>query len=388
MKKTLIALAALAATGASFAQSSVSIYGRMDLGYSNSTTKNGFANTETKSSSLGAQNSRTTSRLGFTGTEDLGGGLRARFNYEIALAPDNVGAKVGTSDVALTESQRVGFGGTRLANLSLSGGFGTVTLGTFLNAQDALRGYSAATFNMPGGDFLPRHTTSFTDVGTAGATFAANYWDSTTTGIFAGVNGIGISGRSANSVAYTSPTISGFTFGVGVINDSTKRTPTEAADTRKVSGTTLSARYAGGPINAIALVSNAKNTDLDANTNAKVNNWGFAASYNLGMAVPYIQYETVETKFSAFAGTEAEVSATEIGARFPMGAFTPYVSFGTGKLSFTGEDDAKTRAFQLGTTYDLSKRTSVYAAYGQDRYKFDGDTIKRTGLSLGVVHQF
>ena len=143
MKKTLIALAALAATGATLAQSSVTIYGRMDLGMTSVETTRGAANATpgaTDAFSLaGAEGTRTGSRLGFRGTEDLGGGLRAGFVYEIGINADRIADG--------TNAQ------TRLANLSLSGGFGTVVVGTFMNAFDTARGFSPATPSAPGGDF-------------------------------------------------------------------------------------------------------------------------------------------------------------------------------------------------------------------------------------------
>ena len=72
MKKTLIALAVLAASGAAFAQSSVSLYGIADIAL-------------TKAKGTSAQLTSggvSTSRLGFKGTEDLGGGLKAIFLFE------------------------------------------------------------------------------------------------------------------------------------------------------------------------------------------------------------------------------------------------------------------------------------------------------------------
>ena len=80
MKKSLIALAALAATSA-FAQSSVTMYGNFDVGYGahKTTSKDGTAFTKTAGVMDG---SWAGSRLGFRGTEDMGGGLKANFLIE------------------------------------------------------------------------------------------------------------------------------------------------------------------------------------------------------------------------------------------------------------------------------------------------------------------
>jgi len=439
MKKSLIALAALAAVGAASAQSSVSIYGRMDLGYTNSSQTNDFgtANSSATSftsqkstaSSFGNQNGRSTSRLGFTGVEDLGGGLRASFNYEVALAPDNIGHKVGTGDATPDESARVGFGITRLANLGLSGGFGTVTLGTFLNAHDALRGYSYHTFNQAGGDFLARHSANQADTGSPGATFLAaatsfvgnaTLFDgglaanATATGsgtlslselqaaqYIKGINGIGLNGRSSNSVAYRSPTIAGFNLGLGLVADKGNRTGAQASNTRDVKGQTVSLSYAQGPIRAMAVYGSAKNVDKDqagalssgpAYLDQKVTDQGFAVNYNFGAFEAYAVHERVKANVNGglLDGTVGKTSATEVGVKVPMGAFTPYALVGRGKINMTLDETIsfKTRAYQVGTTYDLSKRTSIYAAYGKDQMKIEGAGLKRSAASVGVLHLF
>ena len=183
MKKTLIALAALAAAGATLAQSSVTIYGRMDLGMSQQTTTTGTAAGVDAFSLAGAEGERTGSRLGFRGTEDLGGGLRANFVYEIGINADR-GTGAGHGDVQAARNNA----DTRLANLSLSGGFGTVVIGTFMNAFDTARGFSPDTGGVPGGDF-------------------AQFGLSRTAG--AGISQF--DGRSQNTIAYVSPAFNGFT---------------------------------------------------------------------------------------------------------------------------------------------------------------------------------
>ncbi len=77
MKKTLVAIAALAATGA-FAQSSVTIDGVVDAGYQSVNYKGNTVNGI-------AGNGSSTSQLNFRGTQDLGGGAKASFLYENEL---------------------------------------------------------------------------------------------------------------------------------------------------------------------------------------------------------------------------------------------------------------------------------------------------------------
>ena len=430
MKKSLIALAALAAVSAVSAQSTVSVYGRLDLGYSTAKQTNSFGlassgtdefqSQDTKSTSFGNNNARTTSRLGFSGTEDLGGGLKAMFNYEIGLAPDNIGTKNGTTDETLKESSRVGFGGTRLANLAVSGGFGTVVLGTFLNAHDALRGYSVHTNGMAGGDFMARHNAQFTDAGTTAATFTAaataalgnsalfeNGDTAATTGTvlsntaqaLKAINGIGLNGRSHNAVGYTSPVMSGFSVGVGFQSDKTNRGPTtQATDSRSINGQTFSLNYAQGPLKAMYVTGTGKNVDKDfsatsAYSSTKAKDSGFAASYDLGVAQVFLVNEGVKANIygALLDGYTAKTNATEVGVKFPMGAFTPYALMGSGKITINDGTEAtvfKTKATQVGTTYDLSKRSSMYLSIGRDEMIVDGLGLKRTGTTAGLIHTF
>lgn len=111
MKKSFLALALMSAfSGAAFAQSSVTIYGIVDMGVVRDDNGSG-AKTSLDS---GVQNS---SRLGFKGVEDLGSGLKANFVLEMGLKADT-----GASDQG-----GLAFG--RQAYVGLSGDFGSVNLG-------------------------------------------------------------------------------------------------------------------------------------------------------------------------------------------------------------------------------------------------------------------
>jgi predicted porin len=120
MKKSLFALAAVTAfAGAAQAQSSVTVYGILDIGYIGGNERLAApttgAVTKQTFNQIGASG-QSTSRLGFRGNEDLGGGTAAFFNFETQLQPNN-----GT----FTSLQ------TRAANIGLSQkGMGTATIGT------------------------------------------------------------------------------------------------------------------------------------------------------------------------------------------------------------------------------------------------------------------
>ena len=399
MKKSLIAMAALAATGA-FAQSSVTLYGRMDLGMAvgkaDTTTAAGVTTTAKATELAGAENNWTGSRLGVRGSEDLGGGLKANFAYEFRLAPD------ATSAAGVTGSN---WGRTRTAMLQVAGGFGSVTIGTYSNPFDDMR-FGAGIYgagpvaNIPGAYTLDKSP-------------------------------IALSSRSTNAIGYRSPLFAGGFF--ASVGTTLQNVESSATVNSKTSGYIGSVGYGNGPISALAVygqgtskVSTAAaaavpfafptltangvlGTAAAAATSGenRAKDFGLRASYDLGVAVPYIQYENVKaTSTNLLSGAQGETSSRgyEIGSTFPMGAFTPYILFANNKFSaanggtatgstaatsVAGPKAAKTTAFQLGTKYDLSKRTFVYGGYGASATKIETvNEVKSTGFGLGLVHNF
>jgi predicted porin len=212
MKKSLIALAVLAAAGAASAQSSVTIYGKVDLGL------NQAIGTDTVK--LGEASA---SRVGFRGTEDLGGGLKANFQLEHRFKPD-------TGEISNPKSFWHG-----TSTVGLSGGFGSVNFG---------RTYTAAFYTVAAGDVFG--------------------WDgvahnSATTG--AGVHPV----RFNNGIFYTSPNINGFTARVSLA--------AKEADDRN--GSAVELAYANGPVSvSVAAERNVNGDDLTVG----------GASYNFGVA--------------------------------------------------------------------------------------------------------
>ena len=364
MKKSLIALAALAAVGAVSAQSSVTLYGRLDLGSSynkaTTTTAAGVTTTTKATSLAGADGVRTGGRLGVRGSEDLGGGLKANFVYEFRLDPDDT---TSASYAAGTTN----FGRTRTGILQLVGDFGSVSIGTYLNTIDDARSYSAGTANMAGGDFLAKNNTGFTD------------------------------GRSLNSIGYRSPVFAGgFQGMIGTTATKTEVTagaaPTVVTDSK---GLIAGIGYNNGPLSALVAVGAGKlRTPLVAD--AKLREANLSVSYNFGMAVPYLQLQQGKStnNLAAPGSREQKVRAMELGAKFPLGAFTPYALVAAGKTTGAAAGIAtKTRAYQIGTTYDLSKRTYAYLSLGQDKISnsavgLAGDVSKNRGYALGLVHNF
>ncbi|MCK6403093.1 MAG: porin [Sphaerotilus natans subsp. sulfidivorans] len=115
MKKSLLALAVLGAfAGAASAQSSVTLYGKLDLGFAKAA---GSADKQVADGS--------SSRVGFRGVEDLGGGLKAMFQFEHRFNPDT-----GTvTNAAFWHG---------ISTVGLGGSFGTVNLGRQYTAAFSL----------------------------------------------------------------------------------------------------------------------------------------------------------------------------------------------------------------------------------------------------------
>ncbi len=191
MKKSLIALAVMAASGASFAQSTVTLYGIADIWFGTVKAANGDTSTVLNSGGV------STSRWGMKGSEDLGGGLKANFLLEQGISIDN-----GVTGAGFNRQAYVGF----------SGGFGEVKLGNVYTAYDDISGAANSAFDSA---LAPQN----------------NVWAST-----------GYVSNPTNNIYYASPSMSGFSGAVSYSLDE---------DTAgKVASTSFHVKYEGGPLYA------------------------------------------------------------------------------------------------------------------------------------------
>ena len=332
MKKSLIALAVMAASGAAMAQSSVTLWGIVDLSY-RSVSQNG-----TTLATM-AQDGIASSRLGFRGTEDLGGGMKASFWLEGALQPD-----VGTS-AALQFQRR--------STMSLEGGFGELRLG---------RDYTPSFWN---------HTV-YDPFGTNGVGSSLN----TFTALGSGASTLV---RANNSIGYFTPTMGGLQAQVMMSVKESK----DANTANEYTG--IRVTYNAGPLSAA--VATASEGSTSAAASFKRTNVGVA--YNMGVARPMFQYTTA--KFGA-----SKVNHYLVGAVVPMGATNIKASYV--RSNYTGANDANQLA--IGADYNLSKRTAVYATYarisndGAATYSVPGGVGAAAaggssrGFEVGMRHSF
>jgi predicted porin len=355
MQKKLIALAVagLASTGA-FAQSNVTIFGAMDLMLMQASgTSNGINGANAAAGTLtgvggtgtaadpnrGAQTTmntgtgRTTSHVGFRGTEDLGGGLKANF-----VVISTVTADGATGQAAPTASGTSGAGlfGDREAVLGLSGGFGDIRFGRqHMYQHDTFGSFDA------NGDKGP--------------------------GSFSWLLLSGSNSRVNNAIKYTSPDMSGFKVTYQVAMSEFQDSVVAAAgQTGTISG--LSLNYSGGPF--AAQLGQLVHRDLYAGLaapvrgrNLKLNHLGM--SYDFGAAKLLGNYVTTETSLGAtiagVADTIRSIDATtySLGVVVPMNAHAFKVQYVSANDKRVHNQDAT--SWFLGYDYTLSKRTSVYA---------------------------
>lgn len=366
MKKSLIALAVLASSGAAMAQSSVTLYGLMDVWVGStktdiSSTIVPAANGSTRNSVLNSGGLATSSRIGFKGTEDLGGGLKANFTIETAISPD------------APQPTRLG---SRVAKVGLSGGFGEINLGP---------------------DWTPYDNTRFA----ANDTFTANIASSFSTWLSYEHN-------PNNMVAYTTPSFGGLTGSVAYAFGEDK---TAAPGSKASSITSLSLNYAAGPVVAgIAHQQQKQNglggtfsaipgflidSDVEAEfdlANGKTSYTLINGSYDLGVVKVIAGYNTVKHVETGVAGS-TKANEYNIGLEAPLGA---NLSIGGGyaqsKIKENGIAVAKTTGYSVVAKYALSKRTLAYTAVTQTKLKAQPTasdlTVKSSLFAVGVQHSF
>lgn len=339
MKKTLIALAVLAASGASFAQSSVTLYGILDIGYS----KNNTATDTTFGINNGGISFHTPSRFGMKGSEDLGGGLKANFDLQTGnmdLENGNV-AGIAAKSAISADGKSVTTTATnnffnREAWVGLSGNFGATRLG---------RTTSVATQGQAGFDLNGISSSSaMSNIGISPVTWYG-------------------SSRRSSQLQYTTPMMGGFDAGLAA---------TLSGDNAGKSTFSGRVNYANGPIAAGVT---AESKRADANRTA----WAVAGSYDFGVAKVSAGYVVSELETVA-SGSVQGGKGLHIGVKAPLGA--AYVG-----AQYAKNTTNKDSAIEGFAGYNLSKRTSVYLDAVRVNYN-NGALNDTTKYGVGVLHAF
>ena len=377
MKKTLVALAALAVVGAVSAQSSVTLYGRIDGGLAKNTTKvngNKVADVGMQVVSAGY----TGSRWGLRGSEDLGGGLKANFQLEQAFNIDNGNAADAGKQFR------------RQAWVGLSGGFGSMTLGRQYGMIDNLIGnYDAQEYSSWSALGYVLAANAFSTIGGGGVTCDGGAGTQGTIGAVAnpGFTGNTITnnncaGRINNSIIYTTPNMSGLTANV-MWAPGENKSPVTGQGAGNYSG--LFVNYAAGPLGLGMAWEKVKSTQVVAPSAISQTLWGFAGSYDLGMMKVYGLYNkgTVSTSGANDAGWG-------FGVVVPVSSMTLNVGYGREKTENAAGLKDKNTAFGASLHYPLSKRTRVYAEFMNGKITAGGgvNVQKDSNIGAGLIHNF
>ncbi len=317
MKKSLIALAALAASAA-FAQSSVTLYGVANIGVNS--TNGGKVN-------LAGGADGTDSRWGLRGSEDLGGGLAANFQFEAGLKPD-----VGTADSTTAMFQRQSW-------IGLS----SKSMGELRMGRQYTLGFDATIGSMP-----------------------STYVDSA---LATGLGFGGMGSRNSDQIQYRSPSFGGFAVHLSTqLAGDTTDAATAAAKNNEVR-----LAYANGP-----LAVNLSTASVKANGAATVNPTSVNVTYDMGSVKLYGGY--IDTD---------RASGTTMGKGYVAKAYVP-VGANSLFVGYAKNDTNKADAYELGNYYSLSKRTRLYAIYANGSKDFTGASGIANGkrYALGMIHTF
>ena len=344
MKKSLIALAVLAASGAAMAQSSVTLYGVLDTGLT-------YSKGEESVYGMTHVGGNVNSRLGFRGVEDLGNGLKATFNLEAGMGVDD------GNNYMDKDSNGMAF--RRTSTVGLAGNFGEVRLGRMLTSSYlAVSRYDA-----------------FGDTG-IGASLAWN------------IPQTGYAPRTENAISYTSPNFSGFKIGAEYGFGEKQK----ARDSRYFG---MGATYDNGPLSLGLGYDRLNSNTMDgllAASDLKTVHLGGAYNFGVAKLLAFYKQSKVSNapKFKTFG----------LGVSAPVGAAGEVrASYNNYKIS---DDNGKADQLSLGYVHNLSKRTALYGTYSYIKNK-DGldfelngamagaglkDGEKQHGLQLGIRHAF
>jgi len=359
MKKSLIALAVLASAGAASAQSSVTLFGIVDatIAYG----KGSIAD-RTQLTNSGYNSSR----LGFRGTEDLGGGMSASFWLEAGLANDDgqgastsannqpipaFNAATGANAPVRSGTQGLTF--NRRSTVSLGGGWGELRLG---------RDYTPQFWNL----------TVFDPFGTNGVGTSATL---VSAAILQQADPVTV--RASNSVGYFLPgNLGGFYGQFQYYMGENLSNPGSAKD----DGTGMGVRvgYAAGPFNIAGAASKTNFLSGDLKT------WNVGGQWDFGIAKLMGQYVSNKVD-GTVASNSINASGWLAGGLIPVGAGEIRLSYSEYKTDVVNltVNNPKFQKYALGYVHNLSKRTAVYATYAGVKNK-GGANIALNGSSNGA----
>jgi predicted porin len=411
MKKSLFALAAVTAfAGAAQAQSSVTVYGILDVGYVGGNERSAGATVAKQTWGTLGQSAQSTSRLGFRGREDLGGGTAAFFTVEMQVIPNNStspldsnrNAFVGLSQKGMGQAA-IGLQNTLIADAmgpTLTSNFATVTGSVLFPGINGATNDASSTF-----------TTNTNNGNQSAFTFRTSNTLKVQTermGGFIGSAMLVMNDRDTTQTANTAASRTGGTnnqngWGLGANYQFKKLTATAAYQSFKAVNPYGQTVGRFNPTTGAAEVTTTAGNPaifgaVGTGSNVSDNQAYVGAAYNFGILTAYAGWVDRKVTSQIDATQFARRTAQEIGVR---GNWTPkiqsYASVGNGRIDRYGSNapTANFVGYQLGTNYILSKRTNLYAIYGYTGTSNASTTAAGNPVSynasnyaLGVRHTF
>jgi predicted porin len=398
--------------GAAQAQSSVTVYGILDVGfvgsqYNGTSVAAGAANSNNailtgnsaqKQTTAGfGQSAESTSRIGFKGNEDLGGGLSAVFTLELGLSPNSnsysYSATAGSPPSAWGQINRQSFVG-----LSKTG-LGTATIGTQYTPLFDVQSITdaAGNNNLVGNAVYSGNLQSTSGTFNNGLQPFAGSIDKQSINAVSGA----YTTRASNALKLQSANFAGLQGQLyyAQANQTSNQTAvnfTGTSATNAPGGVNnnsvfgANANYVWNKLQVVAAYQQLRSYDPSAavitpalaggtadsfGTNMNDQQVYAAATYDFGILKGYAQYITRKAFSVQDSATGTQRSAYQLGARSQLTpVISVYATYGLGKSSYyqAGTAYANFRTTQLGADYNLSKRTNLYVAYGSDNQSNNG----------------
>jgi len=371
MNKASLAITLLSTlSGAATAQSSVTIYGTIDVNvgrFTGAATGVSAANRADKRVSAGGM---TTSHLGFRGTEDLGGGLAASFDLSTFIRNDTgaagradaIGAPVNVAaDPFWSRAAWLGLSSTTLGRVRL----GNVTTLLFVNSVVSNAFGDSSVFS-------PINLVTFIGGPLTGGTA----W--------------------TNQVVYDSPNFAGFTFAAAL----------SAAEGQGGRNGAVRAAYASGPFAMSFAGQDVKKNPLTFADGTSPNNtraWQLAGSYDFKVAKLFAHVGTIQNKGTEAAPLDITYKVWDLSASVPIGEGALLAGYAqrktgdaVGAVPATAAGGNKERSvLTVGYDHQMSKRTDLYAMVMHDKTVTNvlpaPPTLVRahaTNVAVGMRHRF
>jgi len=373
MKKLLATmLLSLGVATVASAQSSVTIYGLLDVGYQGKNLKGSPSTaTNTLNSNQFGSGAEAASRLGFRGTEDLGGGTSAFFTIETGLTP--------TSSTLSSFNNRQSFVGIAQK------GYGNVAIGTQYGPI-----HKAVAVTDPGQQNNTIGSVIYPAAGTDGGQASAD---------------AAYTIRFANSLTATTERKAGFSANaIYALNNQTS-TQTAANTGGQVDSTVygLGVDYTRGNLYATVAYQSLKsinNTAATASvssafvgTNTTDSQLYAGATYDLKIVKLFAGYTDRKIQSNLNSNDSLNRTAQQIGVRgFVTKTIEGWASVGNGKYNAFGTNQATANftAYQVGSNYWMSKRTNLYAIVGSTQTSSTSTTGALSGnmYATGIRHTF